>query len=158
MHHAMADRPDLLDRRDDPRLRRREGLDDERDRRLVSGQRPTDSDLLAPGHLVRQLGALAPGDRVPVREALRQARVGTVVHVITTGDQQRAQQVLSGLAAVESAHIRDGAVVLTLNSDTTDFSFLAEALIQNRLPIQEIKQEEVNLETAFMRLTKGIVQ
>jgi len=111
--------------------------------------------------LCTSLGILEQGELVfqgTVREALRQARVGTVVHVITTGDQQHAHQVLSSLPAVESAHIRDGAVVLTLNSDTTDFSFLAQALIQNRLPIQEIKQEEVNLETAFMRLTKGIVQ
>jgi len=38
------------------------------------------------------------------------------------------------------------------------FSFIAEALLANKLRIHEIKQEEVNLETAFMRLTKGIVQ
>jgi hypothetical protein len=31
-------------------------------------------------------------------------------------------------------------------------------MLKNDLRIREIKQEEVNLETAFMRLTKGIVQ
>jgi hypothetical protein len=31
-------------------------------------------------------------------------------------------------------------------------------MLQNNLRIQQIKPEEVNLETAFMRLTKGIVQ
>ena len=34
----------------------------------------------------------------------------------------------------------------------------AQLLIANKFRIHEIKQEEVNLETAFMRLTKGIVQ
>jgi hypothetical protein len=49
-------------------------------------------------------------------------------------------------------------VVLNLDRDTSDFSFIAHAMIQNDLRISEIRQEEVNLETAFMRLTKGIVQ
>ena len=48
--------------------------------------------------------------------------------------------------------------MLNLERDTNDFSFIARAMIQNDLRIAEIKQEEVNLETAFMRLTKGIVQ
>jgi ABC-2 type transport system ATP-binding protein len=49
-------------------------------------------------------------------------------------------------------------VLVGLKADTTDFSFIARAMIQNDLRISEIKQEEINLETAFMRLTKGIVQ
>jgi hypothetical protein len=49
-------------------------------------------------------------------------------------------------------------VVLNLERETTDFSFVAQAMIQNGLRIGEIRPEEVNLETAFMRLTKGIVQ
>jgi hypothetical protein len=48
--------------------------------------------------------------------------------------------------------------VVSLDHDTADFTFIAQAMIQNDLRISEIKQEEVNLETAFMRLTKGIVQ
>ncbi len=65
---------------------------------------------------------------------------------------------LGKLPPVESAALRDGAIVLTLKSDSADFGFIAEAMLAQRLRIQEIKQEEVNLETAFMRLTKGIVQ
>ena len=66
--------------------------------------------------------------------------------------------VLAALPNVEGVHLRDGEIVLTLTTDTTDFSFIAEAMLANKLRIQEIKPEEVNLETAFMRLTKGIVQ
>jgi ABC-2 type transport system ATP-binding protein len=111
--------------------------------------------------LCTSIGILEQGEMIfhgPVREALRRARVGTTVHVVTPDDQERAVKILSALPHVEDAQLRDGTVVLTLNSDTTDFSFIAEAMLQNHLRINEIKQEEVNLETAFMRLTKGIVQ
>lgn len=111
--------------------------------------------------LCTSIGILEQGELVyqgSVAEALRRARLGTVVHVVTPDDQERARQVLAGLAGVERAELRDGQIVLDLASDTTDFSFIAQAMLQNGLRIREIKQEEVNLETAFMRLTKGIVQ
>ncbi len=93
-----------------------------------------------------------------VSEALRRARVGTVLHVMTPDDQERTRLVLEQLPGVENAAIRNGAVVLTLEAETSDFSFVAQAMIANRLRISEIKQEEANLEAAFMRLTKGVVQ
>jgi len=111
--------------------------------------------------LCTSIGILERGEMIyqgTVAEALRRARVGAVLHVITPDDQEKARQVLSQLKGVESAQLRDGMVVLNLGHDTNDFSFIARAMIQSGLRISEIKQEEVNLETAFMRLTKGIVQ
>ena len=55
-----------------------------------------------------------------------------------------------------SAH-EDGQIVVELDTQTHDFSNVARVLLNNKFRIQEIKEEEVNLETAFMRLTKGIV-
>ncbi|MCK4343149.1 MAG: ABC transporter ATP-binding protein [Phycisphaerae bacterium] len=111
--------------------------------------------------LCTNIGIIEQGELIfqgSVREAVRRAQTGSVVHVVTPDDRERAQQILAGLPHVESVMVRDGEVVLTLDSDMTDFSFIAEAMLQNKLRINEIKQEEVNLETAFMRLTKGIVQ
>jgi len=111
--------------------------------------------------LCSSIGILERGEMIyqgSVAEAVRRARVGTVVHVATPDSQQRACEVLSKLDGVQSADVQNGMVVLNLNSDTRDFSFIARAMLQNDLRIHEIKQEEVNLETAFMRLTKGIVQ
>jgi ABC-2 type transport system ATP-binding protein len=111
--------------------------------------------------LCSSIGILEQGELVyqgSVAEALRRARVGTVVHVITPDDAERARQVLEQLPGVQEAHLRDGQVVVNLAAETTDFSFIALAMIQNHIRISEIKREEVNLETAFMRLTKGIVQ
>ena len=111
--------------------------------------------------LCTSIGILERGEMIyqgSVAEALRRARVGTVLHVVTPDDQERARQVLSEIKGVEAAQIRDGMVVVNLDAETKDFSFIARAMIQNDLRISELKQEEVNLETAFMRLTKGIVQ
>jgi len=111
--------------------------------------------------LCTSIGIIERGELIyqgSVSEALRRARVGTVLHVATPDDQERARQVLSDLPNVNDVQIRDGALVLSLNGDSSDFNFIAQAMIQNHLRIREIKQEEVNLETAFMRLTKGIVQ
>ncbi len=111
--------------------------------------------------LCTSIGILEQGELVfqgSVREAVRRAQLGTVVHVVTPDDQARALDVLGRLPPVHSAVVRDGAVVLTLKSDSTDFGFIAEAMLANRLRILEIKAEEVNLETAFMRLTQGVVQ
>ncbi len=111
--------------------------------------------------LCSSIGILEQGQLVyqgSVVDALRRARVGTVVHVVTPDDQEKARALLSNLPGVENAQVRDGMVVLNLRSDTTDFSFIAQAMIAANLRIHEIRQEDVNLETAFMRLTKGIVQ
>jgi ABC-2 type transport system ATP-binding protein len=111
--------------------------------------------------LCTSIGIIEQGELVyqgSVAEALRRARVGTVVHIATPDDQERARQVLSKLPGVEKVELRDGHVVLSLAADGADFSFIAQAMLKNDLRIREIKQEEVNLETAFMRLTKGIVQ
>ena len=48
--------------------------------------------------------------------------------------------------------------MVELEKQTHDFSHVAKLLLDNNFRLREIKEEEVNLETAFMRLTKGIVQ
>ncbi|MBU0638230.1 MAG: ABC transporter ATP-binding protein [Planctomycetes bacterium] len=111
--------------------------------------------------LCTSIGILEQGELIyqgSVAEALRRARVGSVVHVVTPDDHERVRQVLAALSGVQATHLRDGLVIVELASDTADFSFIAQAMLANKLRISEIKQEEVNLETAFMRLTKGIVQ
>jgi ABC-2 type transport system ATP-binding protein len=47
---------------------------------------------------------------------------------------------------------------VTLGQDVTDTSFIAQKLIGENYRLTLLREEEVNLETAFMRLTKGVVQ
>jgi ABC-2 type transport system ATP-binding protein len=93
-----------------------------------------------------------------VKDITRRARMGTRVQIRLADKSDIGAQVLSGLEQVKSVQQDDGCLSVELKSDTRDFSFLARALIEHRLAIQELREEEVNLETAFMRLTKGIVQ
>jgi len=111
--------------------------------------------------LCTSIGILEQGELVfqgSVREALRRVQSGAVVRVVTPDDQQTAERVLAALPHVESVRARDGELVLTLDTEANDFSFIAEAMLAHRLRILEIKREEVDLETAFMRLTRGAVQ
>jgi len=95
----------------------------------------------------------------PVREVTRLARMGTRVSIRVPQEQlSRAADLLGKVRGVKQVQIADSELLVELASETHDFSFLARALLQARLGLQEIREEEVNLETAFMRLTKGIVQ
>ncbi len=93
-----------------------------------------------------------------VREVTRRAQMGTRVQVGVADHSDVATKVLQRLEAVKSVQVSNGKLSVELAGEVHDFSFLARALIENRLAITELKEEEVNLETAFLRLTKGIVQ
>jgi ABC-2 type transport system ATP-binding protein len=93
-----------------------------------------------------------------VKEITRRARMGTRVSIRVGDKIDIAADVLGKLEPVKAVQVNDGTISIELKADVKDFSFLARALIERRLPIQEIREEEVNLETAFLRLTKGIVQ
>ena len=94
----------------------------------------------------------------PLDEIVRRTRTGTRVEIKVAAHQDRAAAVLDKLAPVEEVTSEDGRLLVTLTTQPRDFSFLALALLQARIPLREIKEEHVNLETAFMRFTKGIVQ
>ena len=48
--------------------------------------------------------------------------------------------------------------MITLKKGVLDYSFLPTMLVQAGLPLELFKEEDVNLETAFMELTRGLVQ
>jgi ABC-2 type transport system ATP-binding protein len=93
-----------------------------------------------------------------VREATRRARMGIRLQVRVADKLDLAAQVIGRLEPVKAVQMNDGHLSVELKEGVNDYSFLARALVENRLPLQELKEEEVNLETAFLRLTKGIVQ
>jgi len=93
-----------------------------------------------------------------VKEITSRARMGTRVQIRVSDKIDLAVKVLEKLEQVKGVQMNDSHLSVELKTDTHDFSFLAQALLENRFSIQELREEEVNLETAFMRLTKGIVQ
>ena len=94
----------------------------------------------------------------PLKEIIKRAKPGARLHIRVTDQQDLAALLLERTKGVKSVSNQDGRLTVELEQETHDFSFLAAVLIKNKFRIREIKEEEVNLETAFMRFTKGIVQ
>ena len=72
-------------------------------------------------------------------------------------DQQatRAIRLLDSIADVESAVAGDGYIVATLKKEVEDYSEIPSQLIGEGFKLTLFREEEVNLESAFMALTKG---
>jgi ABC-2 type transport system ATP-binding protein len=91
-----------------------------------------------------------------VGEVMRQVRMQTVLNVAVVADTARAVKLLESHPQVESVETRGEVLVVTLKSGAHDYSELATMLIQAGLKLSLFKEDEINLETAFMALTKGI--
>ena len=72
------------------------------------------------------------------------------------GDPEPAARLLEQSGIVEGVEIRDGQLRVTLAEDVTDYSELPTILIDAGHKLTLFHEEEINLETAFMALTKGI--
>jgi len=92
-----------------------------------------------------------------LKDILAKAKVGTRIQVRVTEQADLAAVCLEKVKGVKNVVQDDGQLTLELDGQTHDFSGIAYALLKNNFRIREIKEEEVNLETAFMRLTKGLV-
>ena len=90
-----------------------------------------------------------------VTEVMKLVREKTVLQIGVTKDDEKAKELLESEEIVEAIREGDGYLVVTLTSLQPDYSGLATKLIENGVPINRFQEEEVNLESAFMALTKG---
>jgi len=91
-----------------------------------------------------------------VTEALAAVRPHTVLQIRVRERQDEALRRLRDHHDIDKLEERDGLIVATLKEGVTDASFIADVLVAAGLKLTLLREEEVNLETAFMRLTKGI--
>ncbi|MEI8196351.1 MAG: ABC transporter ATP-binding protein [Phycisphaerae bacterium] len=111
--------------------------------------------------LCNKVGIIERGELLfagTVEAAMRQATLGQVLHVRVGQRQPEAMDLLkqtNGIAGVIEQH---GVLHVTLNAAQEDYAFVAQRLVAGGYDIHLLKPEEINLETAFMRLTKGVVQ
>ena len=89
---------------------------------------------------------------------MKRARTGTTIHISVVSNTEQAAAMLATLEPVQSADIENGVIVVALKAGMTDYSFIARQLVSAGYAVTLLHEEEVNLETAFMRLTKGLVQ
>ena len=94
----------------------------------------------------------------PIKEILQRVKTCTKVHVRVVEQQDLAAQLLQKTKGVKSVEQSDGQLIVELTRQTHDFTALTRLLIDNNFKIREVREEEINLETAFMRMTKGMVQ
>jgi ABC-2 type transport system ATP-binding protein len=93
-----------------------------------------------------------------VTDVMKQVRTKIILNVGVVDGVDGAGEVLSAHQDIENVERRDGHLVVTLKQEATDYSFIPTLLIGKGFRVNLFKEEEMNLETAFMHLTKGIVQ
>lgn len=91
-----------------------------------------------------------------VNDVIRRVRGRTVLHIGVRDGLDKAFRLISEQPIVATASIGDGFVTATLNENVEDYSELATVLVENGLRLTMLREEEINLESAFMVLTKGV--
>jgi ABC-2 type transport system ATP-binding protein len=91
-----------------------------------------------------------------VSDVMKQVRQRTLLNVGVIGDPEPAARLLEQSTIVESVEVRDGHIAVTLAENVTDYSDLPTILLEAGHKLTLFKEDELNLETAFMALTKGI--
>ncbi len=93
-----------------------------------------------------------------IDEVLEKLRRPGIVQVRVPNDErERARALLEDIDVVKTAVLRDDLVEVELDAEVTDPSIVARVLLNAGVPLSLFRQEEVDLEDAFLRLTKGQV-
>ncbi len=92
-----------------------------------------------------------------ITEVLRQVREHTVLVVqpASPDELNRVRQLLEGHPLVQSMQIGNASVRVVLKSNVQDYTGLPKLLIDNGVALRGFGEESLDLESAFMALTKG---
>ena len=93
-----------------------------------------------------------------VVDVLRRVRERIVLHIAVTGNLDSAARLLEQSELVESVAVNNDQLRVTLKKGIEDYTDLSPLLISAGHKIKLFREEEVNLESAFMLLTKGLGQ
>ncbi len=137
-------------------------------RELLKELRRMGKTILISSHILPELqdlcntvGIIEQGELIysgPWTDIVRKARTGTVVHVAVAKNQEQAAALLRQDPNIETIESNNGFLQVSMRSGVTDYSSIPQRLVAGGYQLTLLKEEEVNLETAFMRLTKGMVQ
>src|SRR4051812_6050854 len=91
-----------------------------------------------------------------VVDVMRQVRTDIVLNIAVAGRLTDAANLLESQPEVENVQDKNGILIVKLKEDITKYSGLAQRLVESGYELTMFKEDEINLETAFMHLTKGI--
>jgi len=137
-------------------------------RELLKELRRMGKTILISSHILPELadlcntvGIIEQGELIysgPVADIVRKAKAGTILHVGVSDNSAGAMALLSQDPNIENVAQNNGYIEVSIRTGVNDYSFVPQRLVQGGFKLTLLKEEEVNLETAFMRLTKGMVQ
>ncbi|WP_437202631.1 ABC transporter ATP-binding protein [Planctomicrobium sp. SH664] len=93
-----------------------------------------------------------------VDEVMRKAREAIMLEIKVMERTEQAAKLLEQHGDVGKINVEGDTIFLTLKPGKDDYSFLPSLLIEQGFKLKQFREEEVNLETAFMELTKGVQQ
>ncbi len=91
-----------------------------------------------------------------VTEVMRRVRRHTLLNIVVAKNPEGAAKLLEKTPLTQNVDLRDGKLFVSLKADVNDYSDLATELVQSGYKLLTFKEDEINLETAFMALTKGV--
>ena len=90
-----------------------------------------------------------------VNEVMKKARESQMLEVRVTENSEQAAALLEQHDDVARVSMRGETIEVTLNQNVDDYSFLPQMMFEAGYRLTLFREEEVNLETAFMELTRG---
>lgn len=93
-----------------------------------------------------------------VEDILQKVKGARVVEVTVKDDPGKAKELLVENSTVKSVDVDGNRLRVHIDLSCEDTSFIADKLLQNGIKVTAIKEEELDLEDIFMKITTGAVQ
>jgi ABC-2 type transport system ATP-binding protein len=109
--------------------------------------------------ICNKIGIIERGEllvNADVEQVMKQVRRQTILNVGVVDKLDGAARLLEDHPLVEKVESRGKSLVVTLVANAGDYSPLATLLVEAGFKLSLFREDELNLETAFMALTKGI--
>jgi ABC-2 type transport system ATP-binding protein len=90
-----------------------------------------------------------------VDEVMRKARQAILLEIKVLDRQEEAARMMEQHGDIAEVTMQGSTIFVTLKPGVEDYTFLPILLIENGFRLKQFREEEVNLETAFMKLTMG---
>jgi ABC-2 type transport system ATP-binding protein len=135
-------------------------------RSLLKELRTMGKTILVSSHILPELadicnkiGIIEQGQLIvngAVTDVMKQVRAEIVLNIAVADGTDAAATLLEAQPEVESVDDNNGLLVVKLREGVLRHGVLAGRLVENGFELTTFKEDEINLETAFMHLTKGI--